>query len=452
MLSKSFRSTIKSALVLGLAILWLTAHPSSALAQSITIEDEAAAKAEPDKLADAAGQLIEGGMLDQAEELLDKAEEFGATLNRLRFLRAEIARRRGDLPGAVELYRAILLEEPDALRVRLELGRTYYFLEDDEKAELQFRYALAGDLPEPVVENVLIFLDRIRARRVWAFNFNFALAPDSNVNAATNDREIEIGGLPFTLSEDARESSGIGVEMRMGGRFDVPINNQLRLRQRASYRVLEYEGGEFDDQTISLSGGPVYRFGRNEVSATVLFSRRYFAGRDYNRTYGVRGDVSRRLTDRVEAAIGAQLFQADHDEVTSLDGPRGEVSLSGIFALTPQSFLRGVTAVNREKADDATQSNWSLFTALGYFVELPLGFNVYAEPGVVVRRFDEKDGFFDERREEITARFEVNLRNRRFDFYGFTPLIGSTLEKRFSSIDIYDFERARFTLGVTREF
>jgi len=427
--------------------------PGEALrAQSVVIEDEEAARREPDKLADTAVPLIEAGMLDQADAILSKAMEFGASTNKVRFLQAEIARRRGDLNAAVDLYRAILLDEPDALRVRLELGRTYFLLGDDDKAELQFRFALAGDLPGPVIDNVLIFLDQIRARRTWSFNFSLALAPDTNVNAATNERQIEIFDLPFELTDDAREESGVGIDIRAGGRLDVPLAERLRLRQTAAYRQLEYEGGSFDDTVVSLRSGPYYFTGRNEYNAGLQLGRRWFGGRDYSRTVGGFGSFSRQVTDRLELGIGGSLTHIDHDEATFLDGPRGEVNLSSLFSLTPRSLLRSFLAVNRERADDASESNWSVFFATGIFTELPMGFSVYAEPGVVVRRFDEKNALFGERRREITGRFEVNFRNRRIAYYGITPLVGVTFERRYSTIDVFDFDRVRLLLGVTREF
>ena len=445
--------TLRSFLALSLMVAGLACQmPDRAQAQGVTIEDEEAARQDPEKLADTAVPLIEAGMLDQADEILAKAQEFGAQENKVRFLQAEIARRRGDLTTAVELYRAILVDEPDALRVRLELGRTYFLLGDDDKAELQFRYALAGDLPGPVVDNVLFFLDQIRARRIWSFNFNFALAPDTNVNAATNERQIEIFDLPFELTDDAREESGVGIDIRAGGRLDIPITERLRMRQTAAYRQLEYEGGTFDDTIVSLRSGPFYFTGRNEYNGGLQVGRRWFGGRDYSRTVGGFARFSRQVTDRLELGIGGSLTHIDHDEATFLDGPRGEVNLSGLFSLTPRSLLRSFLAVNRERADDATESNWSVFAATGIFSELPMGFNIYAEPGVIVRRFDEKNDLFGERRREITGRFEVNFRNRRIAYWGITPLVGVTFERRFSTIDVFDYDRVRLLLGVTREF
>ena len=67
--------------------------------------------------------------------------------------------------AAAQVFRRILDERPDLLRVRLELARALYLAGKDEAARSQFETVLAADLPAPVAENVRTFLDRLRARR-----------------------------------------------------------------------------------------------------------------------------------------------------------------------------------------------------------------------------------------------------------------------------------------------
>ncbi|MEZ5837881.1 MAG: surface lipoprotein assembly modifier [Geminicoccaceae bacterium] len=447
----AFNVSARLALLLGLVLL-PPLPPATVRAQEVIIDNEEAAKANPDQLVNAATELLTRGLPDEAELLLDKAESYGADVDSVRFARAFLAQTRGDLKEAEKLYRAILVDRPDALRVRLELGRVYYLLDDDAKAELQFRYALAGDLPEPVKDNVLAFLDRIRARRLWALSLNIAVAPDTNVNAAPNTRSVDILGLPFQLDEKAREKSDIGLELQTSGRFDVPVTDNLLIRQAAFLRILEYSGADYDDTSLYMQAGPLWRQPGREVQTSILLGRRWYESHGYSRSLGTRVDVRQRINPRVEAAIGLQYLYADHDEARYLDGPRYQLSSQAIWALTPQSYLRGVIALDRETADAATESNWGLFAALGYYVELPAGFGVYAEPGVQLRRFDKEGTAFGKRREDVTPRLSLNLRNRKLDLFGFTPLIGIDLEKRLSNIDLYDYQRARFVLGVTREF
>ncbi len=399
----------------------------------VVIEDEAAARADPNGLVAAAAELVNRNLLDQAGTLLDRAEEFGADAQSLRFQRARLAEARGDLEAAAGFYRQMLLQDPNILRVRLELGRVYFLLGDDRKSALQFNYALAGDLPEPVVQNVRRFLRRIDARRLWGFDFDFAFAPDTNVNAATSRREVSIFDLPFELDDDARETSGIGIDVKTSGRFDVPLtdNRSVLLRQTAFVRRLDYEGGDFDDTNLALSAGPLVRLGNNqEVSASALFGRRWFGDEGYSHYLGMRAAWQGRVTDRVNLGLNVQGFRLKHDEAERLDGPRFLVGVNPLYSLTPQSLLRGSVTLDRVRASDPTERSVGLFLGIGLFTELPFGFNVYAEPGIEFRKYDSNiPGFGFDKKDSITYSFEVNLRNRQLDFFGFTPLIGTVLGK-----------------------
>ncbi|MCB1885278.1 MAG: DUF560 domain-containing protein [Geminicoccaceae bacterium] len=429
-----------------------SALPSPAAAQEVTIENEAAARANPELLLGAAAQLIDRGLLPQAGALIDKAVSFGVDANKARFQRARLAERAGNLEGAAAIYREMLLAEPDALRVRLELGRIYFLLQDDAKSELQFNYALAGDLPEPVVANVRNFLAQIKSRRRYAFDFDFAIAPDTNVNAATSQRQVELYDLPFQLDDNAREKSGVGIDVSTSGRYDVPVVPGLLVRQTASLRRVDYEGGNFDDTNLAYSVGPVLRQGNTEVTAAALLGRRWYSDDGYSYYYGLRGGWQSRVADRLDLALGVQAYNLKYDDAKRLDGPRFSISANPLYALSPQSLLRGAVTVDRELAETPSERSVGFYTGLGLFTELPYGFNVYAEPGIEFRVYDAKAGGFGKPRDSVTYSFEINFRNRQLDVYGFTPVIGTVLQKRDSKVDLYDFDRVRFTLGVSRQF
>ena len=70
----------------------------------------------------------------------------------------------------------------------------------------------------------------MRARRRWTGYFGFSLAPDTNINAASDAEFIYINGLPFR-----RGTAGPGqFRYRLGGlgrrRIPVPLADRWRLR------------------------------------------------------------------------------------------------------------------------------------------------------------------------------------------------------------------------------
>ena len=75
-----------------------------------------------------------------------------------------IAVQEKDYATAVHYLRAILVREPKALRVRLELARTFYLQHDYDNAERQFRLARASEPPTAVKLNVSIAPPNVTAK------------------------------------------------------------------------------------------------------------------------------------------------------------------------------------------------------------------------------------------------------------------------------------------------
>ena len=142
------------------------------------------------------------------------------------------------------------------LRVRLELARTLYMERKDEQADYQFLLAAAAHPAALVARNIVRFREAIRARRSWRFNFNIGLAPDSNINSATDKESIDIYGLPFQLDPSARARSGTG--LFFGGDASLRLNRfgKVPIYLGAYGRWLGYRDHRFDDDYAGAEAGP----------------------------------------------------------------------------------------------------------------------------------------------------------------------------------------------------
>ena len=108
------------------------------------------------------------------------------------------------------------MNRPDLVRVRLELARRH------------FEAVLAGGVPPPVAANIRRFLAVMQARKRLTGYFGLAVAPDSNLNAASESEIIYIdtvfGRLPFTREGDVGAESGFGLPMRLCRQWTVELS------------------------------------------------------------------------------------------------------------------------------------------------------------------------------------------------------------------------------------
>ena len=108
--------------------------------------------------------------------------------------------------------------------------------------------------------NIHAFLNVMQARRRLTGYFGLAVAPDSNLNAASESEIIYIdtvfGRLPFTREGDVGAESGFGLSVWGGGEYQHPVSERLRLRVGSDVAVREYPGGDFDQHFLAAHVGP----------------------------------------------------------------------------------------------------------------------------------------------------------------------------------------------------
>ena len=395
---------------------------------------------------------MDDGRLDEAAAILDARLAVEPKNVQARFLKGMIAVARHDSRSAIRVFRSILIDEPKAARVRLELARAFYLARDYGNALRQFQFALAGDPPAEVAANIGRYMAAIRAAKTVSYNFGIAVAPDSNLNTGSSAREVSLFGLPFDLSEEARQRSGVGLAIEAGGEWAPQIGDGKRLRLGLNAQRREYSGSDYDDMTITGFAGPRLVSGRLDLSLLGTGYKRWYGSSPYNQAVGLRAEATYHLSPRLGISGAAAAQWVDHREALERDGRLVSLNAGAFYALTPSSALTTKAGVSRHDARIAPHSSWSGFVAAGYFRDLPMGFSGYVEPSLSIARYDQALVGFGRRRSDTARSLQVTLLNRHLVLSRFTPRLSYTFTRQSSSIELYDFSRSRFEIGLTTVF
>ena len=366
------------------------------------------------------------------------------------------------LDGSIALFRAILAEHPDFVRARLELARAFFLRGRDGLARRHFNLALAADPPDSVVANINRHLAEIRARRRWSGHFGMALAPDTNIGAASADETVllDVFGqrLPFTL-DDGGEKSGVGLALWAGGERQEPLAPNWRLRLGGDVFLRDYAGSRFDRLGLGGHAGPRWLIGpRSEASLLLAARRDWQAGEPSSRSLGFRLEASRRLSPRLSGRFNASRMEKRHDDNTRLDGPTTDLSFGLSWAVTPilqADFRAGWSREQPEESEDLHSRGRQV--SLGGNVTLPRGFNVsgtlsgnwtdYQGPGRPPANV--LDG---SPRSDATRSVRLSVLKRDLTIRGFSPRLSVTHERRESNAQQADYRRTGAEISFVRQF
>ena len=360
------------------------------------------------------------------------------------------------LNEAIAAFHTMLVEAPGLVRVRLELARAFYLKGEDDLARSHFEAVLAGGVPEEVAANVNLFLEEIRSRGRWSFNVGFALAPDTNIGAGSDERTIYIYGLPFQRDAEELTTSGVGLVLWGGAEYQYPLGDTTRLRAGGDLWRREHSGSEFDDTSVSVHLGPRLLLDEStEASVLATASQRWTGTVKDHHALGGRIEAARRINGAV-TVNGRLSWQERHFRTrTGLDGPTGDISLGGAWVITPTVRADLSAGYGRDRPERERERHERYRVGAGVSVALPYGFTVNG--GGDYRWTNFEPGWFPHvedngARRDRTWSARASVYNRAFTLMGFSPELGVVHEVRRTNAQLYDYERTSGELRFVRQF
>lgn len=353
--------------------------------------------------------------------------------------------------AAIELRR-ILDEKPGAARVRLELARMDALLGRLGAAEREFRAAQAsGQLPPDVERAVRFYASALAAAKPVGGSLELALAPDSNINRATRADTLGTVIGDFTLNDDARARSGLGLSARAQGYARLALGSKARLLARVSGSGDFYRTGQFDDYALALQLGPEFQSGADRITFAAGPSWRWYGQQPFSFGWGgsavLQHPLGKRTQMRAEAAL------------SRLDNRRNDLQDSTIYAGTlgldrafSARFGGGLQLrASRTAARDPGWSDWT-GGASGYLFREIGRTTLVVDGGYSRLTADER--LFLYPRKRVDDRFNIGLSAtfRAIQWKGLAPFVRLRAERNRSTVGIFDFSRRAAELGVTSAF
>ncbi|THF62055.1 surface lipoprotein assembly modifier [Pseudothauera rhizosphaerae] len=363
--------------------------------------------------------------------------------------------RRHDL--AIAEYRQMLRADPGLNNVRFDMAAMLFENKQYREAAEIFT-ALIDDpaLEERFREFSLRFLEQIRAQGRPRTRLRFRVLHNDNVNQATDERFLEIGGWIFRKSDEymPKSSYGTNYSLFLDQAFNVRGNHFLTYD--LSLDGLRYNGHEdFNEKSATLDLGYKYQDVDSWFSFGPLLNRRWLGGEHYGDNWGLNAGYGKWLTNRWQATLNAQWIRKDYaDEVlSSYNGDQYVLSPGVAVVLSNRSVVFGGLAVQRERLEQEDESYRQYGANLGFSHEWESGFSVNGYVQYGRRKFDETHFLFLRKRKDHRINAVLSVGHARLSFFGIEPRLSYQLEKIDSNIPaLYSRKTNQWMLSLERTF
>lgn len=357
-----------------------------------------------------------------------------------------------DYGRAEALFRQLLDQDPELLRVRLELARTLFMARKDEQADYHFRLAAGEHPPAQVIRNIVRFREAIRARRAWRFDVDAGFAPDSNINSATDKETINIHGLPFKLDANGRARPGTG--RFFGGQASVRLNRfgNLPIYLGAYGRRTTYRDHDFDDAYAGVEAGPEFKLagGRLRTAATGLM--RWYGRRPLVKSFGGRLEYDKLVGGKWTVGGALAVRHNDYARRSDVDGWDGEARVSVNRPFGPAALGFAYAAVERSWAEDPGQAFRRERIGAGVLKEIGWGLRPQLSIDIARQVNDGPLAPFGAQRRDWRLQGSVSIYKRDWNLGGLAPSLRLTVTRSLSSLPLYDEKRRRAEIRLTRAF
>lgn len=392
------------------------------------------------------------GRAEDAEALLaalsrDRDPEIRAEA-RFRLGQARMARK--DFDGAAEAFAALLEEKPDAQPARLALARALALAGRTGAAARQLRRAEAGGLPEDVQRLVDRFGDLLRRSRPYGMNVELGIAPDSNINQATDSRTLDIGGFPLALDDSGRATSGIGLTGSVDAFATLRLSPGVSLVSRVAGTGNLYRHERFNDVIVSASSGPEFTLGRAVVRPAATYSWRQVGGSRYSQGFG--GSMQVLAPVGKASQIGGSLSISDQRyRIPEQDGIQLAATANYEEALSPRLYGRLEATVQRADAKADAYASTSFGGGVSLSRDLGAA-TIYARAAYLRTEGDGPFALFGAARRDDRVDLSLGATWKRWSIAGMAPVIRLQQTFNDSPLNLYSFKRTRIEFALSERF
>ena len=406
-------------------------------------------------------RLINQGRFDEAQALFEANAPSEADRH---FFVGRLLKSQGLLIPAIASFQMALEREPGHLNARRELTHSLVIVGRFSDAQLNLDILGREDLTPSMQPIYAGFQRLIDENKPAGASASFALVPSSNINRGTSETVFETSLGSGLISEDSRETSGLGVRVGLHGFLRNRLSERLRLVLKADLWATKYSEKAFDTLQAKLTA---MLEGRSE---RLRWSLAPYLRQDWSREeIGPSLAPDERFTASLRA-VGAELkLQFFLDEANSVqlgvltedrrypvsgfqDGRYNQVRIDYARRLADDLTFGLGLALNTGRPEpahlryDGTELNASIRKIFSGTVDTSFGL------AIGHRAFEGDYPLRTTPRNDDYWRINLGYRNADWSVLGSVPSFTCSYTRAHSNIEFFDYDVSECQLAFERRF
>jgi hypothetical protein len=302
-----------------------------------------------------------------------------------------------------------------------------------------------------VAQQVDRFSEALRARKPVGATLDIVVASDSNVNRATRSDTLGTVIGDFTLDKDARAQSGQGIAARGQTYGRIALSRDADLLGTLSASANLYRKSRFNDVSLGASFGPELTLGNFQVHPSIGASRRWYGHDPFTDVVSLQLDTAHPLgaTAQVRGAFAASHIWNHLNSLESGNSYSGSAAVEAALSETTGGGM-SLTGIRQSLEDPGYSDTSGQISLFGWHKAGRVTFSSSLTYGRLIA--DERLLLYPEKRDDTLYRATIGATARQIQYRGFAPTVSLTWERNRSPIEIYDYGRTVFNMGVTRVF
>ena len=421
---------------------------------SITVSEQDSSKNKLEKLINYGVVKQRWALLKQVLPLYQQQANYDVTL--YRYAKGAMLRAEPEYAEAIALYQQILVDKPELSYPRFDLGVMLFENKQYRQAEMELKQAkpMLSSQMQQLAER---YLQAITERQSWQPDVELQYTQTDNVNNASSQQDIILGGLRFKKDEESLPQKAHGFRYGLGLNRELNLDGNHFIAFNSRFSGVHYwDNQDYSEKSLYASLGYRHRSALQAFGFMPFFEQNWLGSPRYSKNYGMVADFRRELSTYWVISTSISHTQKRYVEPSIArrhNGYINSVTLSLSYQVKPNWLLFGGVEGSIDRSKDKAESSLRRGVNIGTVWELK-DFVSRVNLRYIKRDFRAENFYFPEKkRQDKEYSLNATLWHNKLQWNGFIPKLNYRYRKIDSNIpEFYSRKSSEWFVSVEKQF